>query len=242
MNSKKFFIHGNGLNAQCAPNHFLALELAGHGKMPRDSNLYSIRALVKNLEPKIPYGAEVWGHSLGGHLALNLAVIRPDLTVVCFGMVPLNEISQIGSLMTPLPEFALFQKVDRTKEEIQAFIEYSSLGDRNIEGLLLEAALEQDPVFNSVLFSSGIESYDWKEIDKASKLKERVTFVFSENEKVYNFAAAMELPITKIVDSYQGHCPWLHDENWISSIEEKLLLTKNFLMNEMTSNISHQHP
>jgi pimeloyl-ACP methyl ester carboxylesterase len=220
MESINFFIHGNGLNSELAPLGMRSVDMPGHNPSNWNSSNYSMEKLTDFYVDLVPKNSVVWAHSLGGHIAINLASHRPDLKIICFGMVPLNSVSEIGSLMTPYQELSPFQNPNRTEEDVKGFLKYSSLGDDLLLDKLYECSKNQDPNFNSILFSSGIENYEWNEQEKAEKLKDRFLLILSPNEALYNFEMAKELNLNILIDNYHGHCPWLIDTQWVARISK----------------------
>lgn len=210
-----FFIHGNGQSKKCAPKECLSIDMPGHGQHNWNSSLYSLNSISEYYINSIPKDALVFGHSLGGHIAINVARARPDISVICFGMIPLQSPTQIGTLMLVPAEFPPFQSPNRTMNDIEKFSRLSSCGDKDIQELLIKSANEQDPIFNSTLFTTGIADYDWREVEKAQEIGSRFKLVLSRNELVYNFEQACELELPIIIDNYIGHSPWLIDPSWI---------------------------
>ncbi|PIP90814.1 MAG: hypothetical protein COW01_12410 [Bdellovibrionales bacterium CG12_big_fil_rev_8_21_14_0_65_38_15] len=76
---KLFFIHGNGQSAKCAPDGFDSINMPGHGNQNWNRSLYSMNSISDFYVKTIPENALVFGHSLGGHIAINVALARPDL-------------------------------------------------------------------------------------------------------------------------------------------------------------------
>lgn len=226
LQTENFIILGNGLNSRLCPKGFSCVDMPGHRPDLWDEKFYSMESLIEFYIQKIPYGATLWGHSLGGHIALNIGVARSDLNIINFGMTPINGPEDFGVTMTPVAEFAGFQKVDRTEEDMKGFLNYSSLGDSKILRQLLNCANEQDPNFNTVFFTTGLANYQWNEVEKVKSLGSRFNLILSENEALYNFSKVFELSIPIIEDNYRGHTPWLVDHNWTERIQEKLLLKK----------------
>tara|TARA_R110000868_G_scaffold306986_4_gene568448 strand:+ start:7171 stop:7878 length:708 start_codon:yes stop_codon:yes gene_type:complete len=218
MKQIKYFIHGNGQDSTCAPAGFLADDMPGHGHESHNSALYSIDELTKFFASKIPQGALVLGHSLGGHIALNVALIRPDITVFTCGMSPIEGLHEIGPVMTPVAEFTAFQNPQRSDADILSFIGSVHFHDEATFDKLLKAAKRQDPSFNMTLFTSGIERYDWCERTKAADLGDRVCFIISKNEKCYNADFLLEANINIIRNDYQNHTPWLYESDWFDRI------------------------
>ena len=222
MIRENFFIHGNGINSLLAPSEMKSVDMPGHNVTNWDPAKYSMSELVSFYENIVPMNSIVWGHSLGGHIAINLALRRADIRVICFGMVPLNSLSEIGTLMTPYAELGAFQNPDRSEEDIKGFLKYSSLGNDDLLEKLYMCSKNQDPIFNATLFTSGILDYDWNEQDKAKELADRFLLILSENEKLYNFKMAEFLDINILYNHYHGHCPWLLDSKWIKNISKSL--------------------
>ena len=223
MKGTNFFIHGNGLNSTFAPKNMLSADLPGHSLDNWDTSKYSMLELVEHFEKVVPKNSTVWGHSLGGHIAINLGLIRKDIKVICFGMVPLNSLSEIGTLMTPYKELANFQNPSRSEEDVKSFLKYSSLDDEKLLEELYQVSKNQDPIFNTTLFSTGISDYDWNEQIKAKKLDQRFVLILSKNEKLYDFELAKKLDLNILINHYHGHCPWILNPDWTEQI---LNLTK----------------
>lgn len=223
-NRPRYFIHGNGMGKACAPKGFLSDSIPGHDNFFWPAERYSMEAFVEYFIQRIPANAVVLAHSLGGHIALNVALVRPDISVVTCGMAPLKDLGDIGTLMTPVKEFAAFQNPNRSEDDLRAFAQISALGDENILDRLVSVASAQDRIFNVQLFTQGIATYDWNEIEKAQELGNRFLMILSPNEKTYNFLLASQLNVNSLVLDYTGHAPWLLDENWFETIEEQVLM------------------
>lgn len=219
----RYFIHGNGTGKTCAPKGFLADSIPGHDNFFWPAECYSIEAFVDYFAQKVPANAIVLAHSLGGHIALNVALVRPDISVVACGMVPLKGLSDMGTLMTPVPEFTAFQNPQRNEDDLEAYAQISALGNRSVLDKLVAVSRAQDNIFNVQLFTQGITNYDWNEIEKIQKLGNRFLLVLSPHERVYNFALASELSVNSLVLNYPGHTPWLLESNWFETIEEEVL-------------------
>ncbi len=214
-NTNLYFIHGNGQNNSCAPKGFLCDNIPGHGIGNWDKLEYKLDRIVDYFCQQVPLNAHVFTHSLGGHIGINLALKRRDINLTCFGTVPLQSPDKIGSIMKVTQEFINFQKPDRTMSEVNSFCEISSCGDVLTHNLLVSAAMEQDPNFNSLFFSQGLLDYDWSEVDKAQELGCRFRLIISKNEEFYDYNQTSILSLPLIFDHYRGHSPWLLDNEWI---------------------------
>lgn len=221
---EKYFIHGNGQTAQCAPKGFSADTMPGHNPSAWNKELYSIEKIVEFYAERIPSNALVLGHSLGGHIGLNVAVKRPDISLVLTGMAPVQSLATIGDFMTPPDSFVKFQSPTRTPEEVRDYCRLSSGEDKVVEEFLIAMASQQDPEFNMTLFSEGIQSYDWNELEKARSLGSRLVLVLSYSEFIYVPERLESLGLPMIKTDYSGHTPWLNDAQWIDWLETELAL------------------
>lgn len=214
MEKNLYFIHGNGQNSSCSPRGFACDNLPGHGINNWNTHQYNIQFMIEKYVDCIPRNATVFAHSLGGHIAINAALKRSDITIFCFGMVPLQQPADIGSLMLVNKEFLNFQKPNRSDDEIKDFLAFSKSDNDQHNKLLYDAALEQDPNFNSIFFTIGLNGYDWLEVDKAKSLKNRFNLVLTKHEIFYDYEKAKDLQVPIVFDPYQGHSPWLVDSKW----------------------------
>lgn len=224
---EKYFIHGNGQTADCAPRGFTSHTMPGHSKENWDKSRYSIEKLVEYYIDLIPENALVFGHSLGGHIALNVALKRSDIFLVVSGMAPIASLAMMGEVMAPPDCFAKFQNPNRSLEDIREFCQFSSGGDKDAEEQLISMAKQQDPMFNLTLFTDGIANYDWNEVEKAQSLGSRFLLILSESEFAYLPKKVETLDLPMIKTNYRGHTPWLTDNNWIEWLETELLVKVN---------------
>lgn len=218
MNKLLYFLHGNGQSAACRPDGFLCDDLPGHGDSKWNLEEYNLNYMIKKYVESIPINSTVFAHSFSGHIAINVALLRKDITLICFGMVPLQTPEDIGSLMLVNKEFMNFQQPSRSKSDIMNFIDLSSYSDPEIQKLLYNSAVKQDPEFNYHFFTKGLEGYDWSELDKVQSLKNRFKLILSKNEVFYDFEKASKLPIPLMFDNYKGHSPWLYNHQWCLNV------------------------
>ncbi|MBH47232.1 MAG: hypothetical protein CME71_03575 [Halobacteriovorax sp.] len=218
MKRIQYFIHGNGQDSTCAPEGFLSDDMPGHGQSRDDVSKYSIEEIVKFYAKKIPANALVLGHSLGAHIALNVALIRPDIKIYLCGMAPIEGLEEIGPVMTPVAEFTAFQNPQRSDSDIVSFIGAMHSPSERVTSKLFAAAKKQDPAFNVTLFTSGIGNYDWSERTKLESLGERATLILSLNEKCYNAQFLLNSNLNILRNDYLDHTPWLYDKNWFLNL------------------------
>lgn len=231
-----YIILGNGLNSKVCPAGFKTDDMRGHTQSTWSQSDYSIESIVEDYIQKIPANACVWGHSLGGHIAINVALKRSDIEVINFGMVPIEGVESFGTIMTPVPEFTDFQKAQRSDDDLRGFLNYSALGNESVMQQLISCAREQDPSFNQTFFTTGLANYAWGEVTKAQSLGERFTLIVSQNEAIYNYELMMRLPLRVLNFNYAGHTPWLLNDAWFETVR-KLVRAGNFTGVESVSTL-----
>lgn len=238
---ERYFIHGNGQTAECAPKGFTAHTMPGHERDNWDKSQYSIRKLVEFYSERIPRNAIVLGHSLGGHIGLNVALKRPDIFLVVSGMAPISNPATMGELFSPPECFGKFQNPARTADDILEFCKFSSGNSEDAQKKLVSMANKQDPNFNLTLFTEGFGDYDWNEVEKAQSIAERFVLILCASEFAYIPDKVAQLDIPMIKTDYQGHTPWLADEGWIDWLENELMARVR-AQNTAMSNVEMTQP
>lgn len=119
----------------------LALDLPGHGKSPVDVGDGSLAALSRSVEAfaekHLDEPAHVFGHSLGGALAVDLAHRRPDLVRSLFLVAPAWIGKRIDrEFLTRYPEM-------KTIEEAEALLRGLVARPRLIGRQMAEAVLKE---------------------------------------------------------------------------------------------------
>jgi esterase/lipase len=205
--NKDYWIHGNGLSQAILPSDVLGHDLPGHGHCSWDQSKYTMPYLIDYFCDLVPIGSHIIGHSLGGHIALNVAVKRSDLTVTNIGMIPAQTMQEVMEVFKPTSEFQQFCDPNR---EYQDLVNLAKLYTHNLahQSLFIDAMMKQDPMFPSTLFTQGFTDYDWNEVEKVKMLGERFTLVVNDQDPLINEQAALNLPINKVYQSLYGHCPW----------------------------------
>lgn len=232
----KYFIHGNGQSSKCAPVGYLGHDIYGHGNQAWDTANYSMEKFVDFFVKTIPENSFVLGHSLGGHIGLNVALKRKDIKLAVLGMAPIKDLSQLGTVMKFVDEFVAFQNPQRNMEVIEQFVNFNLGLESHYKDLLTKEAQKQDPSFNQVLFSLGIANYDWNEVEKAKSLGDRFTLILSENESVYDNDLLNELPLNIVQNNYLVHTPWLDTPKVIDEIESRIF-DSNIILPTVNRNI-----
>lgn len=203
-----YWIHGNGLSSAVLPEGVLGDDMPGHGKANWDQSLYTINKLTRFFVEKIPPHCHVIGHSLGGHLAINVALERPDIKVTNLGMVPADTFDAAMAGINPTSAFQNFSSPKRTYQDLVNFSEYLT-PDLNAQSSFINSMMQQDPIFSETLFSKGFEDYDWNELEKIKSMgADRFTLVINEQDELINAQVAADLPINTVRKSMLGHAPW----------------------------------
>lgn len=205
---KQYWIHGNGLSSKSLPNGVLGDDLFGHGDSNWNLGHYSLDRLVEYFIQNIPKDSHIIGHSLGGHIAINVAVARPDVMVTVLGMVPANTLEEAFAAIKPTNEFQAFASSKRTYQDLVNLVKLYTQ-DLASQARFLDSMVKQDPMFSETLFSKGFENYDWNEREKIKSLGEaRFKLVINELDPLINSDIAQSLDMPKILKPHFGHCPW----------------------------------
>lgn len=222
--SENFFIHGNGFSAKCSPFGAKAsVDLPGHGEAEHHASKYSIEFMTHFLTEFIPRNAIVWAHSLGGHLGINLALLREDISLRVMGTMPLASPADIGKTLCFVPEFEPFSSPERSDEDIRKWAQFNACSDSQIEEELFQEMKKQDPLFNRTFFSKGIENYEWDEVNKCLALGDRVRILFGTNDPMVNpYHLPSEIQ-SKLIPYESGeHCPWLENPSFFKEISRQI--------------------
>lgn len=205
---KQYWIHGNGLSSKSLPAGVLGDDLYGHGDSSWSLSHYSLEKLVKYFTQKVPKDCHIIGHSLGGHIAINVALARPDVTVTALGMVPANTLEEAFAAIKPTAEFQAFASSKRTYQDLVNLVKLYTQ-DLTSQARFLDSMVKQDPLFSETLFSKGFENYNWDERNKVKELGEkRFKLVINNLDPLINSDIAQSLTLNKVIRPHFGHCPW----------------------------------
>lgn len=204
---QNYWIHGLGLSKDVLPFNSLGSSLLGHGDNSWAMESYTFLNLIKQYENDIPLNGHVVGHGLGGHIAINVALKRKDISVTAIGMIPANNRSE---LFNTLKTNEKFQKFFLSKRSYQDLVEYAALltEDLSHQSTFINSLLKQDPLFNETLFTSGFDDYDWNEVEKVRLLQDRFQLIINDQDPLINTEKARELKLNSKSISIFGHCPW----------------------------------
>lgn len=173
-------IHGNSLRKELfhsqlnssLADHFrmLAIDLPGHGDFIRNGaadNLYSIEGLVgfvtefcqkMNFENLV-----LFGHSLGGHLAIEAASNFDNLIgIIALGTPPLTSIETTHGPFLEQTAFPLLLLGELNDDQVDKLARSFWNEDQRVPELISEAIRATDPEFRSV-FSKSVAAGELKD-------------------------------------------------------------------------------
>ncbi|MEM1405301.1 MAG: alpha/beta hydrolase [Bacteroidota bacterium] len=142
--------------------YLLAPDFPGHGssETPQDQELYSLQSLalaikeflqVLSIDKLIVYGV-----SLGGHVAMELAAICPDMIgMMISGSPPMPLPLDMAPYFTDDPIISLPFQPDISKEQAKAWADACIYQDTKAKILIAEMMLNTNPLFRT-LFSAHI--------------------------------------------------------------------------------------
>jgi pimeloyl-ACP methyl ester carboxylesterase len=199
-------IHGNGQDQQIFKElNMLALEtinLPGHGGM-KDLNSYSINNYARYVDSLIHEDCLLLGHSLGGHIALEVASKNSHVkALISIGAPPINN-QNLGNVFQPNPAIAVVYAEDQPEELLREFIKAGS-ETRNNDELLLSMFRYQSPFARSSFAQSlggGVED----ELLKIQSLNIPMLYLFGAQEKLINLEFVREMNLPKYTEISGGH-------------------------------------
>ena len=153
------FLHGNSLSSSSFKNQLenlnlpmLAIDLPGHGQSDPAKNpeeTYSMPGYAKAVRSVIDQlqlqDFILVGHSLGGHIAINVAGSEKNTKgLLLFGTPPLDVVSSFGNAFLPNPLFPLLLQSDVTENQALQLAEDILLQQEQKENLIKDI-LNTDP-------------------------------------------------------------------------------------------------
>ncbi len=199
------FIHGNSLSSKSfvkqldAPilqkYNITAIDLPGNGNSQNavnPSKTYSVTGFAKEvsefIKSKFNEPVILVGHSLGGHIAIEVAAILPNIKgIVMFGAQPLGNPPEVEKAFLPNPSMALaFQGKVNEKEAIEMC--KSFVGPTNeIPKEFVEDILNTDKMMRPKLGESfGLDNFV-DEIEIIQNLKIPVAIFNGEKDGLLNY-------------------------------------------------------
>ena len=212
-------LHGNSLSASLFKNQFegdtlkkyrlIAPELPGHGNSTRSSNPendYGVMRFISILKAFIDKLSlkefALFGHSLGGHIAINLLPHFNNCKgFIALGTPPLKSPSNPHEAFLPSPFVGLGFKPDLTDEE-KRMLAAGFLAEIHPElDSVIEAISNADPLVRSYI---GKSITDDKSSDETAIIKNKgkeikIALLAGENDKLINlsYIESLSLPLWK---------------------------------------------
>ncbi|MGZ3904351.1 MAG: alpha/beta fold hydrolase [Bacteroidia bacterium] len=159
QNKPVVFLHGNSLSSDTFKKQaeqlampFVMIDLPGHGQSKPAADpesIYSIPGYANAVAHVIDQlqldNFIIAGHSLGGHIAINVAASVKGLKgLLVFGTPPLDSVASIGNAFLPNPLFPLLLQGTLTKDEALS-LAGSMLNEKQHDHCLKNNILATDP-------------------------------------------------------------------------------------------------
>lgn len=194
------FLHGNSSSS----NHFvplfesnlntslLAFDFFGYGKSPKSENrtydIESYKSQIMNEISDINDEIIIFGHSLGGHLALEVAHEVNNLKgIVIAGTPPLRKPLNFGEAFLPITETGVLFTDSATEEQINSLFELF-LYNKSVFDLVKNDYLITDPNVRTDL-AAVLQSSDSlaDEVEVLKNLDCNKYVIHTEYEKAVNY-------------------------------------------------------
>jgi len=227
-NTVNYWIHGLGLSSEVLPKDVLADDIFGHGQSSWNMESYNFLKIIERFCHKIPKGAHVTGHGLGGHIAINVALLREDITVTATGMLPADSREEA---FYALHSNEVFQNFFLSKRSYNDLVDFSKLLTRDLadQSHFINAMLKQDPLFNEALYTTGFDGHDWNENKKIESLgKNRFKLILNDQDPLIKIRKPISKKILVEQVSQFGHCLWKPENRLFKRQVEKQSLSQNF--------------
>lgn len=199
-------IHGNGQTKNIFKNfdidNFTALDLPGHGASKPIDN-YSLKNYASILNQEIKAETIIIGHSLGGHIALEMAQSNQLIKgLILIGAPPINN-NNLSKVFLPNPTIPVIYEENPCEDKLLAFIKEGS-ETRECDQELLEMFKQQDPKARSGFAASlanGVED----EMEKLEKLNIPYHYFFGSKEKLININFLQDILGESMSTVHAGH-------------------------------------
>ncbi len=223
------FLHGNSLSSSTFKKQFeeldlplVAIDLPGHGNSEpaKDSDgNYSIQGYAQAVASVIRQlkveNFILAGHSLGGHVAINVAAeLKNTSGLLIFGTPPLDSVNSLGQAFLPNPLFPLLLQGTVSNEEAMQLAE-SMLFQKEHKNILKNDILGTDPSARSCFGAFVAKGIIEDEVKIIKKRNYPVAILHGENDSFVNreyiegigFSNLWKNKIHQITNS--DHCPQL---------------------------------
>ncbi|MEO7223298.1 MAG: alpha/beta hydrolase [Devosia sp.] len=169
-------IHGNSgckevfesqFNALAGLRHLIAVDLPGHGASSNARNsaqTYTLGGYAACLRDAVSDMVTdplvVLGHSLGGHISLELSVMLPGVVgMMLCGTPPFDKSAAgLGEAFLPAPAMGLFGKAELSPADVDVLVAALSLGPLANDATIREAIKRTDGVARTTMVGSLLEA------------------------------------------------------------------------------------
>jgi pimeloyl-ACP methyl ester carboxylesterase len=250
------FLHGNShslrtfnkqMNSKIFDDYRLIfLDLPGHGNSSKAEN-YSLKNFAKILNQFIQEldlkNVIVVGHSMGGHLALNLLKHYQPAGLFIFGTPPLKNPFSPDSFLTNAKASAL-GKMTSTNEEIESTMsEMEYIGETMTSGV--EDYLRTDPNFRAGVFKDLINGVHEDEIVLINSFHSPLFFLLATTDRLINNEYIrneflVKSDMIELLEIKSGHSPHITEalefNKILANFSKKVFknsLPNNILINDL---------
>lgn len=199
-------IHGNGQDKSIFDSldklDLTSFNLPGHGDGPCMKE-YSINKYADFVVDKIEEDCILLGHSLGGHIALEVASRTPKVrALISIGAPPINN-DNLANVFNPNPVIPIVYAEKQPEKDLMAFIQDGSTS-RDMDEQVFSMFRNQSPLARTSFAQSlgaGVED----EILKVQKLNIPTMYIFGSDEKLVNLAYTREMKLPNYTELSGGH-------------------------------------
>ncbi len=192
------FIHGNNCAKESFEKQFkdsvlssyrlMALDLPGHGESSKMEGFYSLKGLasvVVEFAQKLKLDKPILvGHSLGGHVAIQIANDMEISGLVISQTPPLNSVDDMAKGFNPSEALNFLFTPDLTGDQ-KTILAESLAGDQELQEKVVKWVTCCDPRFRELLGTS-IACSSFGEIDILDCLKVPCIYLGSSNDALIN--------------------------------------------------------
>lgn len=196
---KVYTIHGNAQSSEIFEKvqfeNVEHIDLPGHGKSERLEN-YSIDIYSKYVSDKITEPCVLLGHSLGGHIAINVAHTNPHVkALVITGTPPLSNETFTDAFL-PVPSFGILYQEEENLDMLIDFVDKQTEDD-SLKKLLIEMYSLQDPRSRSSMQESLAKGVS-NEIEILTNISIPFYITFGGREKIANVEYTKKLGLGNV--------------------------------------------